>query len=86
MQDPNPYLDYLMDLRFQGIYRLFVLSFENNYHQRSYKRTILPTVELRNCILLWLMDETHDLRAYHNIRKITSGQRERSQNWLSIRL
>ena len=52
MQDPNPYLDYLMDLRFQGIYRLFVLSFENNYHQRSYKRTILPTVELRNCILL----------------------------------
>ena len=29
IQAPNPYLDYLIRPRFQGLNRLFVLSFEN---------------------------------------------------------
>ena len=31
----NPYLDYLIDPSFQGVNRLFVLSFEDNAHQTS---------------------------------------------------
>ena len=38
IERPNPYLDYLIDPRFQGTYRLFVLSFEDNPYQTSYKR------------------------------------------------
>ena len=30
MQAPNPYLDYLFDPTFQGVNRLFALSFEND--------------------------------------------------------
>ena len=35
---PNLYLDYLIDPSFQGVNRLFVLSFEDNAHQTSYKQ------------------------------------------------
>ena len=30
LQEQNPYLDYLIDPVFQGVNRLFVLSYENN--------------------------------------------------------
>ena len=30
IQVPKPYLDYLIDPNFQGVNRLFVLSFEND--------------------------------------------------------
>ena len=32
VQAQNQYLDYLVDPSFQGVNRLFVLSFENNAH------------------------------------------------------
>ena len=35
IQAQNQFLDYLIDLSFQGINSLFVLSFENNAHQTS---------------------------------------------------
>ena len=35
IQNRNQYLDYLIDRIFQGVIRLFVLSFENNAHQTS---------------------------------------------------
>ena len=41
MQDPKPYLDSLFDLIFQGLSRLFVLSFEN--HTKYY----IPTIEIK---------------------------------------
>ena len=45
---PNHYLDYLIDRIFQGSKRPFVLSFENNAHQASYKRYFLPTAEIKD--------------------------------------
>ena len=36
-QEQNRYLDYLIDPSFQGVNRLFVLIFENNRDQASYK-------------------------------------------------
>ena len=44
----NQYLDYLIDPSFQGVNRLFVLPFENEAQQISYKRYYLLTVEVKN--------------------------------------
>ena len=49
---PNQYLDYLTDPGFQGIYRLFVLSFEYNEHHISYQRYFFPTIEIKDCIVM----------------------------------
>ena len=47
IQNRNQYLDYLIDRIFQGVIRLFVLSFENNAHQTSYRRYFLPTIGIK---------------------------------------
>ena len=47
-QTQDQYLDYLIDSSLQGVNRLFVLSFENNAHQTSYKRYFLPTVTIKD--------------------------------------
>ena len=44
----NQYLDYLIDPSFQGVNRLFVLSFEDEAQRTSYKRYYLPTVEIKD--------------------------------------
>ena len=41
IQAPNPYLDFLIDPSFQGVNRLFVLSFEYKYDR---------TVHTKYCI------------------------------------
>ena len=38
IQAQNQYLDFLVDPSFQGVNRLFVLSFGNNAHWASYKQ------------------------------------------------
>ena len=49
MQEENRYLDFLINLSFQGINRLFVLLFENNGGRRgSYTRYYLPLVEIKD--------------------------------------
>ena len=48
LQTQNRYLNYFIDPSFQGVNRLFVLSFENDANQRSYKRNLLPTVEIKD--------------------------------------
>ena len=48
LQTRNRYLNYLIDPSFQGINRFFVLSFENDAHQRNYKRYVLPTAEIKD--------------------------------------
>ena len=48
VQERNQYLDYLIDPSFQGVNRLFVLSFENNTGQASYKIYYLPKVEIKD--------------------------------------
>ena len=47
MQETKPYSDYLIDLCFQGVNRLFILSFENNGHRTGYWQCFLPTVEIK---------------------------------------
>ena len=43
----NRYLNHLIDPSFQGVNRLFVLSFKDDEHRRSYKRYFLPTIEIK---------------------------------------
>ena len=45
----NRYLSHLIDPSFLGENRLFVLSFEDDEHRRSYKRYLLPTSEIKDC-------------------------------------
>ena len=45
----NQFLDYLIDTSFQGVSRLFVLSFADNARQTIYEWYFLPTVEIRDC-------------------------------------
>ena len=60
--------------------RLFVLSFENDAHWRSYKQYFLPTVEIKDYSIMIdgknLFDQPikNNLKTYENIRKITTGQ------------
>ena len=44
----NQHLDYLIDPSFQGVNRLFVLSFEDGAQRKSYKRYYLATVEIKD--------------------------------------
>ena len=44
---PNQYLDFLIDPSFQGVNRLFVLSFENEEDGTVHTK-YLPTVELKD--------------------------------------
>ena len=47
-QAQNRYLDFSVDLSFEGVNRLFVWSFE------SYKKYYLPTIKIT---MLWSMEE-----------------------------
>ena len=47
LQTRNRYLSYLIDPSFQGVNRLFVLSFENDEHQRSSKQYFFSTIEIK---------------------------------------
>ena len=44
----NKYLYYLIDPSFQGVNRLFVLSFENNAHRIKHTGCFLPKVEIND--------------------------------------
>ena len=80
IQTQNQYLDYLIDPRFQGVNRLFVLSFGNNADSTRYNRYFLPTVTIKDYIVM--IDGKHffdqpvinDRRTYDNVRKIVTGQ------------
>ena len=45
---PNQYLVYLIDPRFQGVNRLFVLSVENNAHRSRHTGNFLLKVEIKD--------------------------------------
>ena len=47
-QVQNRYLDFFIDPSFQGINRLFVLSFKDQNGRESYKQYYLPTVEIKD--------------------------------------
>ena len=50
----NQYLDYLIDPNFQGVNRLFVLSFEDNSHRTRHTGNFL----FSKISLLGLVDKT----------------------------
>ena len=52
VQTQNHDLGYLIDPRFQGVNKLFVLSFEDNVHRTNYKRYVFPTVEIKDYNLM----------------------------------
>ena len=79
-QVPNPYLDYLIDRSFQGVKRLFVLSFKNTTDRTVHTKYYLPNVEIKDYNVMIdeqiFFDQTvkNNLRTYDNIQKIATGQ------------
>ena len=65
---------------FQGVSRLFVLSFEDEKQGKGYKRYYLPTVEIKNYNVMIdgqkVFDQLvkNDLRTFDSIPKIAPGQ------------
>ena len=47
-ENRNQYLDYLVDPSFQGVNRVFVLSFEDNAHLAKHSGYFLPKVEMKD--------------------------------------
>ena len=45
----NPNLNHLIEPRFEGVNRLFVLAFENDDQRTSNKRYCIPNVERKDC-------------------------------------
>ena len=76
----NQYLDFLIDPRFQGVNRLFILSFENEAWRTSYKRYYLPNREIENCNIMIDGQNAFDqpirnnLITYDNIQNIATDQ------------
>ena len=69
---PDQHLDFLVDPSFQGVSRLFVLSFENENDRTVHTKYYLPTVEINE-----FFDQLvkNNLITYDNIRIIAIGQR-----------
>ena len=76
----NQYLDYLIDLSFQQVNRLFVLLFESETQRRNYKRYYLPTVEIKIVGQKFFGQIVrNDLIKYDRFRKIATGQGDITQ-------
>ena len=59
-QTKSQYLDYFVDPRFQGLNRLFVLSFENNVYRTSYKRYFLKFLTIKDYSVMIVRKEFFD--------------------------
>ena len=76
----NRYLNYLVNRSFQGVKRLFVLSFENENDRTSHSTYYLPKVEIKyfnvmiNCRNLFDQPINGMSKTYENIRKIATGK------------
>ena len=82
MQATNPYLDHLIDSSFQGICRLFVLSFKNNNDNKGHRKYFFPKVEIKDYNVMidgqnvFYQLVKNDMRTFDNIQKIVTGQRD----------
>ena len=80
IQEQKQYLDYLIDPRFQGVNKHFVLLFENNAHRTSYNRYFFSTVKIKYYKVMIdrknLLDQPvkNNIRTNDNIQKIATGQ------------
>ena len=76
----NRYLNHLINPSFQGVNRLFVLSFENEDQRKSHSSYYLPNVEIKDYNVMVdgriFSDQPIDSMAktYENIRKNDTGQ------------
>ena len=76
----NRYLNHLINPSFQGVNRLFVLSFENEDDRKSHLTYYLPKVEIKDYNVMIdgknFFDQpiNSSLKTYENIRKIATGQ------------
>ena len=76
----NRYLNHLVNPSFQGVNRLFVLSFENEDDRTSHSTYYLPKVEIKDYNVMIdgknFFDQpiNSDLKTYENIRRIATGQ------------
>ena len=76
----NRYLNHLINPNFQGVNRLFVLSFENENDRTSHSTYYLPKVEIKDYNVMIdgknFFDQpiNSDLKTYENIRKIATGR------------
>ena len=70
----------LIDSSFQGVNRLFVLSFENNAQRTSYKQYFFPTVEIKDYNVMIDGKNVFDqpaknkLRTYDSIKRIATAK------------
>ena len=78
VQQQNGHLNFLINLRFHGVNRPFVLSFENNGGRTSYTRHYLPLVETKdyyfmiNGRIFFDQPVKCNLITYDNIRKLAT--------------
>ena len=76
----NKYLNHLINPSFQGVNKLFVLSFENENDRTSQSTYYLPKVEIKDCNVMIdgknLFDQPINsmIKTYEIIRKIATGQ------------
>ena len=74
------YLDVLVDASFQGLNRLFVLSFKNDDARENYKEYHFPAVEIKDYNIMidgrnfFGQPIKNDSKIYENIRKIAAIQ------------
>ena len=76
----NRYLNYLINPSFQGVNRLFILSFENENDRTSHSTYYLPKVEIKDYNVMidgrnFFNQPINSMsKAYENIRKIATGK------------
>ena len=78
----NPNLNYLIEPRFQGVNRLFVLAFENDTQRKVHSAYYLQNVEIKNYNVMINGENFFDQPikdnkvTYENIRKVATGKRD----------
>ena len=78
----NRYVNYLINPSFQGVKRLFVLSFENENYRTLHSTYYLPNVEIKDYNVMIDGRNFFDQpissmnKTYKNIRKIATGKGE----------
>ena len=77
---PNRYLNHLVNSSFQGVSRLFVLSFENQNGRTSHSTYYLSKVEINYCNVITDVKNffnqpiNSNIKTHQNVRKIATGQ------------
>ena len=88
----NRYLNQLANPSFQGVNRLFVLSFENEDNRTSHSNYYLLKVEIRDCNVMIdgknVIDQpiNSELKTYKMLEKLQLAKEMITHKWLFVRL